>query len=194
MEKIVIIGPSGAGKTTLAKALSRILRMKVFHMDRFFWKPNWEREDSDTRMELLEKFIMDKRWIIEGSYFRLFESCLDEADTIIFLDIHPFLCLQRIIKRHIEYRGRPRRDIPKGCVDKLDIHYLFRVLAFPWQDRKKLEQKLYGYESKQIIPLRSPKEVEDFLVQLEQNMSNNKQGSSNKAVPNPGARPLATIR
>src|SRR5437764_14111939 len=103
MEKIAIIGSSGAGKTTLAKKIGSALKIKVFHLDRFFWQRDWKRKTRDTRIDTLQNLALrDKRWIIEGTYLNSSKLHLNAADTIIFLDIHPLLCLWRIMKRHRE--------------------------------------------------------------------------------------------
>ena len=111
MEKIAIIGPSGAGKTTLANDLSKILSIKVYHLDRLFWKSGWQSIDSASRIDIMESLIREKQWIIEGTYLYSSVPRLNEADTIIFLDIPVFVCLWRVIKRHHKDRGQFRRDI-----------------------------------------------------------------------------------
>jgi adenylate kinase family enzyme len=180
MGKIVIIGPSGAGKTTLAKNLGAILKMKVYHLDRFFWLRGWEKKDRDERIDKLQKLVLEKQWIIEGSYLNSYSSkiYLKAADTIIFLDLASFLCLQRIFKRHQEYKGRSRRDIPEGCTDKLTLFLMLKVLLFPLREHKKLEKKLRIYESgnretKQVIRLHSDEEIEAFLAKLRNGSSEN---------------------
>ena len=85
--------------------------------------------------------------------------------TIIFLDIPPWLCLYRIRQRHNKYKGQSRPDLPDGCSDNLNLTCVLKVLAFPFRGRKMLEQKLPNYKSKQIIWLRSRKEIKDFLAQ-----------------------------
>jgi adenylate kinase family enzyme len=46
MKKIMIIGIPGAGKSTLAKQLNKILQILVYHMDKIFWKSGWKQISS----------------------------------------------------------------------------------------------------------------------------------------------------
>src|SRR5579859_5120703 len=151
MKKIVIIGSPGAGKTTFARKLSPILNIKVYHLDRLFWESCWKAKARDQRIDILQDIVREKQWIIEGTYLKSSEPRLEAADTIIFLDMPPLLCLQCIVKRHLKYHGRSRCDIPEGCTDKLTLLRVLKVLAFPFRERRTLEKKLRNYESKRII-------------------------------------------
>lgn len=177
MKKIAIVGSPGAGKTTLAKELGSRLEIKVFHLDRIFWQRGWKEKPRDKRIDILEKIVQEKQWIIEGTYLSSSEPRLSTADTIIFLDIDSSLCLQRIMKRHFIYQGHPRRDIPEGCTDKLNLLRILKVLVFPFRGRRTLVKKLRNYKSKQIIWLCSPKEVENFLARLEPHVDEKRQFS-----------------
>jgi adenylate kinase family enzyme len=55
MEKIVIIGSPGAGKSTLTRKLVRKLHIKAVHLDRKFWQPGWKEKPRDTRIDILQK-------------------------------------------------------------------------------------------------------------------------------------------
>ena len=168
MEKIVIIGSSGAGKTTLAKELCPILKMKkVIHLDRLFWQCGWKGKTRGTRIDIMNRLVQEKRWIIEGTYLCSSGPRLEAADTIIFLDISPLLCLWRILKRHREHRGPSRRDLPEGCTDKLTLSRILKVLAFPLRERRKLEEDLGKFPPEKVIRLHSAKEVEGFIAQLQ---------------------------
>lgn len=167
MDKIVIIGASGAGKSTIARKLGSILTInRVVHLDRIFWQRGWKEKPRDERICTLERVAGERQWIIEGTYFSSAEPRLQAADTIIFLDIFPLLCLWRIVLRHWKYRGCPRRDLPEGCTDRLTLFLLLNVLAFPLLKRRKLKEKLHTLPPEKVIWLHSPKEVEDFLAQL----------------------------
>ncbi len=166
MEKIVIIGASGAGKTTLAKRMYSILKIKVIHLDRVFWKRGWLALSRDERMDALQNLVSEKQWIIEGSYLDLSEPRLEAADIIIFLDTHPFICLWRVWKRHHQDGEHCRRDIPFESTDRLTLYRMFRVLTFPFREGRWLKKKLHEFPQEKVLPL-SRKRVEPFLMQLE---------------------------
>lgn len=161
MERIVILGSSGAGKSTLAKKLSSTLGMKVYHLDRLFWQRDWERKDRETRIDILQNLVQEKRWIIEGTYLNSSDLHLRMADTIIYSDIPPLICLLRLMKRHKRERRHYRRDIPEGCTDKLTLHQMVQTL--PLSDRRMIEQKLHIYSYKQIIRLRSSNDIRELF-------------------------------
>ena len=165
MDKVAIVGSPGAGKSALAQQLGESLNIETIYLDRYFWQPDWREKPRDARIEILNELVRKERWIIEGTYLGSSEPRLNAADTIIFLDIPLWLCLYRIRQRHNKYKGQPRPDLPDGCSDNLNLTCVLKVLAFPFRGRKMLEQKLPNYKSKQIIWLRSDKEVEDFLAQ-----------------------------
>ncbi|MGZ3611618.1 MAG: AAA family ATPase [Ktedonobacteraceae bacterium] len=206
MKKIAIIGSAGAGKTTLARSLHSILNIRVVHLDRVFWQPRWKKKPKDARREIIEKIVKNREWIIEGTYLSLSEARLDAADTIIFLDVNPFICIYRIFRRHRlfwpwnrlinkQQRDRvelKRRDLPEGSVDKLTPLYILKVLFFPLLGRRTLIKKLDNYDSKEVHYLQSTKEVEAFLAQLE--AQTNEKNNSARIPSTPRNRQLALER
>ncbi len=174
MKRIAIIGPPGAGKTTLAKELERIHDIRIYHLDRIFWERSWKGKHRDARIDILQRLIGEKQWIIEGFYLRSSHPRLEAADTIIFLDMPPLLCLHRLFTRHLQQRGLSRRDIPLECTDKLDLWLVLKVLSFRFQDRMQLKRLLHTCEqgkTKNIFHFRSPEEVTTFLAQQEQQVT-----------------------
>lgn len=115
MERILIIGCGGAGKSTLARKLGERLNLPVVHLDSIFWLPGWvemERETFDARvLQELEK----PKWIIDGNYNRTLPQRVAHCDTIIYLDFSRFACLYGIFKRLLTNIGKTR---PNRCPEK----------------------------------------------------------------------------
>ena len=183
MEKIVIIGSPGAGKSTLAQELGRLLNIKVVHLDRVFWQRGWKEKPRETRIDILQGLVCKKKWwIIEGTYLGSSKPRLEAADTIIFLDIPPLLCLWRIVMRHFKYNKCSRRDIPEGCTDRLSLINVLKVLAFPFRGRRELEEKLQRFPPEKVLRLNSAKEVDNFLTQVELHAGRRRQSSKMSSV------------
>ncbi|MDG0808073.1 EutP/PduV family microcompartment system protein [Cohnella rhizosphaerae] len=84
MQRILVIGSAGSGKSTLSQRLSEQLQLPVIHLDKYYWKPNW----VPTPNEDWDKFVLGTtnrdQWIMDGNYTRTLDLRLKRADTVIF--------------------------------------------------------------------------------------------------------------
>ncbi|KOO46100.1 DNA topology modulation protein [Priestia koreensis] len=163
MKRIMLIGSGGSGKSTLARELGEKLNNPVYHLDVLFWKPNWVGVEKDEQQKVQKSLVQKSAWIIDGNYSGTMDIRLEAADTIIFLDIPPTVCTYRALKRMITYRNRRRPDMGEGCEEHFDIGFLKWVWSYPKEKRPGILKKLQQLQHKQIIQLRSPKQVKTFL-------------------------------
>ena len=107
-EKIIVIGCSGAGKSTFARTLAEKTGLPLCHLD-LIWhkadKTHITREEFDLR---LREWLDRPKWIIDGDFSRTLETRAEACDTIIFLDYPLEVCLNGIVER----RGKAHSDIP----------------------------------------------------------------------------------
>ncbi|SKC81959.1 DNA topology modulation protein [Maledivibacter halophilus] len=170
MKKIMIVGSAGAGKSTLARRLNEIIGIKLFHLDKLFWKPGWECISREELKEKIGSIITLDSWIIDGNYSSTMEMRLKEADTIIFLDFPLWLCLSGVIKRRFMYEGKTRPDITEGCKEKLDWEFIKWILTFPYKKRKTIHKKIKQYsEERNVFVFKNRKEVEEFISMVRKN-------------------------
>lgn len=167
MERIVIIGCGGAGKSTLARQLGEKLDIPVVHLDQIFWSPgNWthlEKEEFDRRL-MIE---MDKpRWILDGNYNRTMPTRLVKCDTVIYLDYNRFVCLFSWLKRVLSNWGKTRKDMAPGCNEWFDPEFAKWLWNFNRNYRKKYHRMLSELEGKQVIILKNRRQVRKFLKTL----------------------------
>ena len=80
-DRIMVLGPSNAGKSTLATALSAKLKLPIVHLDQLQHLPNtdWEPRAEDDFKALHDEAILDERWIMDGNYSRLMRKRFERA-------------------------------------------------------------------------------------------------------------------
>ena len=167
MERIMIIGCGGAGKSTLARKLGEKLNLPVVHLDQIWWEPgNWQhisREEFDSR--LLEE-LKKPKWILDGNFNRTIEPRLASCDTVIYLDMTRLVCLKNWIGRVIKNWGTARADMAPGCTEWFDPEMAKWIWNFNKQNRQRYLELLSKAEGKQVYILRSRREVEKFKKSL----------------------------
>ena len=166
MERIMIIGCGGAGKSTLARELGRLTGLPVYHLDALYWKQGWEPTAKKEWALKIEELASEPRWIIDGNYSSTMEIRLRNADTIIFLDYSRWKNIYGIIKRRIMYRNKTRPDMHEGCKERLDWPFIKWIWQFEQQHAPVLREKLQMFPKKKIYHFRNRKELMAWLASL----------------------------
>lgn len=165
VQRVLVIGPCGAGKSTLATILAGRLKLPLFHMDQLNWKPGWVESSKDEITSKLQEIVATDRWLIDGTYGGTLAPRLDRADTVVYLDFPISLCVRRLLKRIWTYRGRSRPDMTEGCPERFDIAFLFYLIRWNSGPRIRTEARLKGHENK-IIRLQNPDELQRWMDSL----------------------------
>jgi len=167
MERIMIIGCGGSGKTTLARLLHEKTGLPIVHLDQIWWSPgNWQhlsREEFDAR--LLEETEKDQ-WIMDGNYNRTLQLRLERADTVIYLDYNRFVCLWQWGKRVIANRGKARPDMAPGCGEWLDPEFAAWIWKFNRNNRKRYHTLLENQPGKMVCIFRNPRQLQKFVKSI----------------------------
>ncbi len=168
MNKIIIIGFSGGGKSTLAREMGKILGIEPTHMDALHWKPNWTESTAEEKIEKLTPIIARERWIIEGNYCRiLWNERLALADTAV----NRFTCFYQAWRRSRIYKGRSRPDMGEGCTEKFDFEFAKWVFFKGRKKRRYYIETMKWLESKgkHVYILKNRNDINNFLKGLKQN-------------------------
>lgn len=169
MKRILIIGSSGAGKSALSKKLGEKTGLKIIHLDKIYWKPNWtEPEKEDWRIALEKIMRENESWIMDGNYSNTLDIRVPFCDAIIFLEMPRSVCVYRVLRRVAFSYKKTRSDMADGCPEKFDWEFLKWIWDFNNRSKPKIERILKRCENeKTIIRLRSKREVESFLGNFE---------------------------
>jgi adenylate kinase family enzyme len=157
----------------LAWSLGERTGLPVVHLDRLFWRANWEPAPRDEARRQLAAVAEGDRWILDGNF--LDEARADEpdlrfarADTVIFLDLPRRVCFWRVLTRLARDRGGRRADLPEGAREGLDLPLLRWIWRYPNTDRPRVLELLEQLEARGVAThrLRSRAEVRRFLRRL----------------------------
>ncbi len=167
MKRVLIIGSSGAGKSTFARRLRKATGLDLVHLDKLYWKPNWvETIDKNEWRKTLAEVLKVKEWIVDGNYGSTMEMRIAACDTVILLEMPRTVCVYRILKRVAFYRKGKRPDMAEGCDERFDWEFMKWVWNYPARSKPKVEALLKQFENeKTILRLKSKKEIENFFDQ-----------------------------
>ena len=131
MQKILVIGSGGAGKSTFSAKLGVQLGLPVLHLDAYFWRAGWVEPDKDEWRQTVERLTAKEAWIMDGNYGGTLDIRLAACDTVIFLDMPRYLCLWRILRRRLRFHGQTRPDMAAGCGEHLTWEFIRYVWHYP---------------------------------------------------------------
>ena len=152
MQRILVIGCPGGGKSTLARALGAKLALPVTHLDSIWWQPGWVEMGAEKFRPLVEAVAAKDRWVIDGNYSNTFDIRMPRADTIVWVDQPRLTCLWRVFAR---------------AVTQLDPEFFRYVWSFRREHEAKIEAALAEHGAPaRVFRLRSDSEVAEFMLAI----------------------------
>ncbi|MGH6958096.1 MAG: hypothetical protein ACREEW_15635 [Caulobacteraceae bacterium] len=114
--RIAIIGLTGSGKSTMAKALGAALGLPVIELDAINWQPGWRDLKNDDPAQFarrVEAVIQKPRWVTDGNYSVVLPRILARATTVVWLDYGRPLIMGRVIRRSL-VRSITKKEVWPG--------------------------------------------------------------------------------
>jgi adenylate kinase family enzyme len=168
--RIVVVGVSGNGKTTLSRKLAAQLGVPYVELDALNHLPGWtEASVEDFRRDVQAAIDRTDSWVFDGSYQnKLGDLILRRANTLVWLDQPLPLVLRRLITRAVRDIVT-KRDLFNG--NKQSWHFAFwgrdSLVGFAirmyFQRRRKWPGEWEPYGNLEVVRLRSSAEVECWL-------------------------------
>ena len=166
VKRVAILGPGGAGKSRLAVELGAAIETKVIYLDRLFWKPGWVPRPKEEWDAMQRRERAGDSWIVEGLTEGAMDPWLDEADTVLFLDTPPLICIWRVTRRRLNAEAGV--GMPLGCEPapfyRAFLKFVRRLLQFQRTTRPAIQADLARRaNSQRIVVLRNERESREFL-------------------------------
>ncbi|MEV7005377.1 hypothetical protein [Streptosporangium sp. NPDC051022] len=165
MNRVLIAGISGAGKTTLARRLESRIGLPHHELDALHHGPGWRKRpefESDV-----EAFSAGPRWVTEDQYHSALGDLLwERADTLVWLDLPRLTVMRRVVWRSL-LRAVTRRELWNGnresVRDWLDAEHPIRW-AWSQHDRRRQRtaERILRHPHLGVVRLRTARAARRF--------------------------------
>jgi len=98
-ERILVVGRTGSGKTTLARELAAALHVPHVELDSLYFGPEFSTVPLSLLRERTSAAIAGDRWVTDGNKRAVRDLLWPRADTIVWLDYPVSVSLWRLGKR-----------------------------------------------------------------------------------------------
>lgn len=149
--RILIFGPPGSGKSTIARQLSEKLEIEAIHLDCYYWKPGWEESDPSEWSKTVSELMQRDEWVMDGNYLRSLRERLDKATDVLYLEISLIKSVYRVFSRWMKYFNQNRPDMGEGCIEKMDLEFIKWVFYFKKQVEPAIFQKSSNHPNFRLI-------------------------------------------
>jgi adenylate kinase family enzyme len=157
--KILIFGIPGSGKTLLARKISTVLQLPIFHIDKHFFEKGWVERDHDHFLEDVKSVLKKNDWIIDGNGMRTLEMRYKEANIAIYCRLPRLLCLYRIFYRWLSTLGTAKEDGPDEATNSVSWKLVKYLWNFPVKYREKIEELKRQYPEVKFLEVRSREDM-----------------------------------
>ena len=99
LRRIMVMGLSGSGESTLARRLGVALGLPVVHLDQLYHGRGFQPRPDGAFLPAVEAAARRPAWVIDGDYARAIATRLARADLIVLLDLRRRVTLPRLVRR-----------------------------------------------------------------------------------------------
>ena len=172
--RLVVIGTTGAGKTTVARRIASTLDVPHIELDSYRYGPNWTEIPDEVVRDRLNESVRAEAWVADGNYYRLARDAVwPRATTVVWLDYPFHVVMWRLFARTMR-RGILREELWNGNREKLWWHFVTRdslflwALKTHWRRRRTMPEAFAQPECAHldVVHLRSTKSTNEWLETL----------------------------
>jgi adenylate kinase family enzyme len=174
--RLVVIGTTSSGKSTLAEQLAKRLDMNFIELDALHWEPDWQEAPLEIFRARVEKALRQSEgWVVAGNYHIVRDLVWPKAEAVIWLDYSLWRILWQLTRRTIArwwsqelLWGTNRENLwthfKLWSQDSL-FHWLFKTY---WRRKREYPILLSQPEHQhlKLIRFTQPKETDEWLRNL----------------------------
>ena len=118
--RIVIVGATGSGKTTFARAVAAHGGQAFHDLDDLHWLPGWQLRDREEFVRMATQMAAGERWVVSGNYSLIRPQVWGRATMIVWLDFPFYLVFWRLLGRSL-HRLVDKNPVCNGNTESLRL-------------------------------------------------------------------------
>ena len=113
--RILVLGRTGSGKTTLARTLSGLLDVQHVELDALLFGPGFATVPLPVLRARTTSAVAGETWVIDGNKRALRDIVWPRADTVVWLDYPLVVSLWRLGRRALWRTSVLKAPARRGC-------------------------------------------------------------------------------
>jgi adenylate kinase family enzyme len=168
--RILVVGSTGAGKSTVAARLSAHYGLPNVHLDALHWGPNWTIR-AEFQQEVTEWIARDE-WVMEGGYRFAVERAWRRADLVVWLDLPFSRVLWQLLARTVRRRMR-NEELFGGNRESLRTHFLSKNSLILWlmksyrKRRRQYAAMAAQFPAVSLVRMTRRRDIDEWLERLD---------------------------
>jgi adenylate kinase family enzyme len=167
VQKIVVIGATGSGKSTFAEQVAARLGLPYIPTDPLFWAENWRRVPLAEVHSRIALITVQPQWVIDGNFDDAREVVWARADTLIWLDYPHRVTWSRLVRRNLGlFLSRTPTWSGNRMTLKMALSGFRHGLRGYRAKRQGYPGALQPYKNARVLRFRRPRDAASWLARL----------------------------
>ena len=131
MDRVVVVGITSSGKSTLGASIAELLGVAFIELDALHWRPGWVAEDATVFRSKVDGATAGGRCVVAGNYSQIRDLTWGRADTIVWLDFSFRLILWRLTRRTVR-RIVTKEELWNGNRETFRASFMSKDSLYVW--------------------------------------------------------------